>query len=206
MAKLRFTKGELKRQRDSLKQFQHYLPTLQLKKQQIQLEIIRIHNKLSDQLQKIDSTRLEINAWVGLLTEKPKEFDAWIKPKQIIVKTINIASVDIPVFVRVEFEDIEYDLFKTTLWTDAALEEIQNLVILIEEARIMKTQERLLKEELRITTQRVNLLEKIKIPECKDNIRLIRIYLGDQQTNAVGRSKLAKNKIEKATTAEEALV
>ncbi|MBU1147018.1 MAG: hypothetical protein KKD11_01570, partial [Candidatus Omnitrophica bacterium] len=47
-----------------------------------------------------------------------------------------------------------------------------------------------------IATQRVNLFEKIKIPACKENIRLIRIYLGDQQTNAVGRSKIAKKKIE----------
>ena len=40
MAKIKLTKGELKRQRDSLKQFQHYLPTLQLKKQQLQMKIL----------------------------------------------------------------------------------------------------------------------------------------------------------------------
>jgi len=177
---------------------------LQLKKQQIQLEIIRIHSKLFEQLKKIDSTKLKIKNWVGLLTQRPGDFGAWVKPKQIIVKTINIASVDIPVFERAEFEEVDYDLFAIPIWVDRAVEKIQNLVILIEEVRIIKTQEKLLKEELRITTQRVNLLEKVKIPECKDNIRLIRIYLGDQQTNAVGRSKLAKNKIEKAT-AEEVL-
>ena len=41
MAKIKLTKGELKRQRDGLKQFQRYLPTLQLKKQQLQLEILQ---------------------------------------------------------------------------------------------------------------------------------------------------------------------
>ncbi len=66
----------------------------------------------------------------------------------------------------------------------------------LEEEKIIKQQLRILEHELRIATQRVNLFEKIKIPECKENIRLIRIYLGDQQTNAVGRSKIAKNKIE----------
>ena len=39
MAKIKFTKTELKRQRDQLKQFTRFLPTLQLKKQQLQLEI-----------------------------------------------------------------------------------------------------------------------------------------------------------------------
>ena len=62
-----------------------------------------------------------------------------------------------------------------------------------------------LEQELRITTQRVNLFEKIKIPECQDNIRVIRIYLGDQQANAVGVGKVAKKKIEEKAF-EEVLV
>jgi V/A-type H+-transporting ATPase subunit D len=49
---------------------------------------------------------------------------------------------------------------------------------------------------LRIVTQRVNLFEKVKIPESKENIRRINIYIGDQQTNSVGRSKIAKKKCE----------
>jgi len=48
--------------------------------------------------------------------------------------------------------------------------------------------------------QRVNLFEKIKIPEAKNAIRVIRIKLGDDMTSAVGRSKIAKTKLV-ATTA-----
>ena len=39
MAKIKFTKTELKAQQDSLKQFVRFLPTLQLKKQQLQMEV-----------------------------------------------------------------------------------------------------------------------------------------------------------------------
>ena len=60
----------------------------------------------------------------------------------------------------------------------------------------------MLKQELRVTTQRVNLFEKVKIPECLENIRRIRIYLGDQQANAVGISKVAKKKIEAVNMSE----
>jgi V/A-type H+-transporting ATPase subunit D len=63
------------------------------------------------------------------------------------------------------------------------------------EVRILKEQHRLLSEELRVTTQRVNLFEKVKIPETKESIRMIRIYLGDQQTAAVVRGKIAKSAI-----------
>ena len=54
----------------------------------------------------------------------------------------------------------------------------------------------LLEQELRSTAQRVNLFEKVKIPEAKENIRVIGIYLGDQQTSAVVRGKIAKKKLQ----------
>ena len=52
----------------------------------------------------------------------------------------------------------------------------------------------MLSAELRTTSQRVNLFEKVKIPECKENIRKIGIMLGDLDTSAVARSKIAKKK------------
>jgi V/A-type H+-transporting ATPase subunit D len=48
---------------------------------------------------------------------------------------------------------------------------------------------------LRTTTQRVNLFEKKLIPELRENIRRIKIFLGDDETAAVGRAKLAKGKL-----------
>ena len=67
----------------------------------------------------------------------------------------------------------------------------------------MQEQYDLIANELRVTTQRVNLFEKVKIPECSENIRVIQIYLGDQQTAAVGRSKIAKRKMQTAADNEE---
>ena len=201
MAKIRFTKGELKRQRDALKQFEHYLPFLQLKKQQLQLEIGRVHRDISLKVREIDNLEAEIDEWSGLLNEGTEEIGKWIKEGNVVTSSTNIAGVDIPVFERIDFEIPEYDLFTTPLWIDNAIETIRKLVVFLEEEKIMKKQLKILRHELRITTQRVNLFEKIKIPESKENIRLIRIYLGDQQTNAVGRSKIAKRKIEETVLA-----
>ena len=53
-------------------------------------------------------------------------------------------------------------------------------------------------EELKQTSQRVNLFEKVKIPEAIENIRVIEVYLGDQQTAAVVRGKIAKKKLTEA--------
>jgi len=205
MSKIKFTKGELKKQRDSLKQFSHYLPILQLKKQQLQMEIQRIHAKLALKLQERDNLENEISEWAHLLNEDGDYVSKWMKPKEIITASLNIAGIDIPVFERMDFEETEYDLFLTPLWVDVAIEKIRSLVISLEQGKILKKQIEILQKELRITTQRVNLFEKVKIPESRENIRLIKIYLGDQQTNAVGRSKLAKQKIEKMVL-EEAML
>ena len=64
------------------------------------------------------------------------------------------------------------------------------------EMAIIARQRDLLADELRLTTQRVNLFEKVKIPETRADIKRIGIYLGDQQTAQVVRGKISKKKVE----------
>jgi len=197
MPKLKFTKGELKRQRDALKRFERYLPVLQLKKQQMQLEIQRVHKILSQKMEELGALKKKISKWAGLLEEPGDYVSRWIIPESIKTSIFNIAGVDIPVFEGAEFKDAEYDLFLTPLWVDMAIAELRKLTALLEEKKVLSRQLQILSDELRTTNQRVNLFEKVKIPECSENIRRIRIYLGDQQAGAVGRSKIAKKKIER---------
>ena len=79
------------------------------------------------------------------------------------------------------------------------------MVSLREAIKVIEQGISILKHELRITTQRVNLFEKVKIPGAKEAIRSIKIYISDQMANAVGRSKIAKNKIEEADFEEVAV-
>ena len=196
MGKIKLTKGELKRQRDALTQYKRYLPTLQLKKQQLQMEILNENRKLEEQKRKEKEKRAHIETWAGLLSDPGTDIRKWALPKNVMKNNKNIAGVELPVFKSVEFEKAAYDLFLVPLWVDKAIEELRNLVSLAEEINIIKEGVDLLSQELRVTAQRVNLFEKIKIPEAQEAIRLIKIYLGDQTTNAVGRSKIAKKKIE----------
>ena len=194
--KFKLTKGELKRQRDALRQYQRYLPTLQLKKQQLQMEILRQASIVEEKRQNESARRKAIEVWAGLLTDQAVDLKPGILPRRILTSLKNIAGIDLPVFEGVEFQADDYDLFITPLWADAAIEEFRKLVWLRQELKVLEKAIEVLRQELRITTQRVNLFEKIKIPEASEGIRQIKIYLGDQMTNAVGRSKIAKRKIE----------
>jgi len=204
MAKIKLTKGELKRQRDALKQFQRYLPTLQLKKQQLQLEILQQDLILEERKQSLFKKKQAIDLWIGLLIDTAVDLRPFLLPRKIITHPKNIAGTDISVFDGIEFDPAEYDLFVTPLWIDAAIEAFKAAIILSQEISVVEQGIAILRQELRVTTQRVNLFEKVKIPEAEENIRLIKIYIGDQMANAVGRCKIAKRKIEELVLAGDA--
>ena len=197
MANIKLTKNEQKKQKDALKRYERYLPTLVLKKQQLQMVIRQVEAQERRKRHDKEAVKSEIDRWVAVFGE-PAGLDELIGVEEVVTDTGNIAGVDIPVFKDIRFWETEYDLFKTPLWVDTALEELKKLVALEEESRILREQVELLNQELRITSQRVNLFEKVKIPETRENIRRIQIYLGDQQTAAVVRGKIAKKKLVEA--------
>jgi V/A-type H+/Na+-transporting ATPase subunit D len=197
MIKIKLTKGELKKQRDALRQYLRYLPTLQLKKQQLQMEIQHWHTIEQEKSRILNAKMHAAASWAGLLGEDPGIYiKQWLVPSQVVTVTRNIAGTDLPVFERAMFPEADYDLFLVPPWVDGAIESLQDFISGRQEAAVIGRAIAILKNELRITSQRVNLFEKVKIPESQEAIRRIKIYIGDQMANAVGRCKIAKRKIE----------
>ncbi len=193
MAKIKLTKNELKTQRDSMARFQRYLPTLQLKKQQLQMEMRGLDQLIREKQDEEQEARAQLSSWIQLYSE-PVDLAPYAQINQLLTSTGNIAGVNIPILDDLTFQDVPINLFETDPWTDEGVRVMKQLTRLRVERQIFEEQHRLLAAELRTTTQRVNLFEKVKIPEAKENIRVIRIFMGDQQTAAVARSKIAKGK------------
>ncbi len=194
MAKIKLSKTELKKQKDALKRFLRYLPTLILKKQQLQMELRKIEAYLEKKQKLYAEQNQALLQWIAVFGE-PVQLEQLAVVKTVETETNNVAGIDIPVFIRALFEETRYDLFTLPLWVDKALEVVKELSVLKFELDILHFQKLLLGEELRITSQRINLFEKVKIPDTRENIRVIQIYLGDQQIAAVVRGKISKNKI-----------
>ena len=202
MAKVKLTKNALKAERDSLKRYQRYLQTLLLKKQQLQMEMRTLQAKVMAKRDEEDALRKSIAGWIGLYAE-PIEWDKYISVKEIRQGEGNIAGVEIPLFDGVDFNVTIPDFFTTPAWLDEGIRSLQGLISLRLERRVLEKQYELLSDELRSTSQRVNLFEKVKIPEAKENIRTINIFLSDQQISGVARSKLAKGKANARVLAQE---
>ena len=194
MAKIKLTKTELKAQNDALKRFQRFLPMLQLKKQQLQGEIAGIVAKAERTRAKEAAVRGELDRWVGLFATDEALVAGMVKVKEVRTGEANIAGVAIPTFEAIETEVREIDAWATPAWIDNAVETTSQILSLQCERAIYEEQRRLVSAELELTSQRVNLFEKVKIPECKEAIRVIKIALGDEQTAAVTRGKIAKSR------------
>jgi len=198
MAKIKLSKSELKKQKDSLKMFQRYLPTLILKKQQLQQEIRITDIRFKELVAEKEKLEESFKTWIGVFGETGFFTVDILKISRIKTSEGNIAGVAIPVFEGVDFDAAVYDLASTPLWLDTAVECMKKALLLDMEAQIVEEQMKRLDRELRSTTQRVNLFEKVKIPEANGFIKKIQVYLGDQQTSAVVRGKIAKAGLERA--------
>jgi V/A-type H+-transporting ATPase subunit D len=196
--KLKYNKTALKAQRDARAKYEKFLPILQLKKMQLQIVIRQMEPLIESKTRELNETADQVRPWSRLLTDPSVDIGDYIGIEEVLTWTDNIAGVDVPEFKEVRFRDVPYSLFATPAWLDTAVSDLRGLVSLREEVRVLMLKEALIREELRITTQRCNLFEKKLIPELKENIRKIRIFLGDEETAAVGRAKLAKAKIQQS--------
>jgi V/A-type H+-transporting ATPase subunit D len=203
MAKVKLTKTELKAQSDALKRFQRFLPMLQLKKQQLQAELAAVTVRIEEVVAREEQERRALQPWVSLFSDQTVDLSELVTVNQIVTTTSNIAGVAIPVFQRLEATPATLDLFATPAWLDSAITLVTRILSLKAERNILKQQHELIALELNMTAQRVNLFEKVKIPACKENIRIIKIAIGDQQTASVTRGKIAKSRSKKEGSDEE---
>lgn len=193
---IKLTKNELRNQQTRLSQFQRYLPTLQLKKAMLQFEVTLAHMEIGRLKDEMTVIRHQVHPFSPFLLEKVSvNLFQYAEIVHVKKHYENVAGVEIPIFDRVIFREADYTLFDSPIWADKATEIVRELVILREKMNIAEEKKRALEKELRDVSIRVNLFEKILIPRAQENIKKVRIFLGDQQLASVAQAKVAKKKI-----------
>lgn len=192
---MKLTKTQLREEQTKLAQLEKYVPTLQLKKAMLQQEIIetvmakqKIENDffIVEELFKESSILLSDDRAVLLKTLSVEKIETHIE---------NIAGVEVPVFDSITFSKLSYNLFDTPAWFDLIVDKLKQKASLNAQMQVLEARKKLLEKEYKEVSIRLNLFEKVLIPRSKENIKKIKIYLGDQQLSAVCQSKMAKKKI-----------
>ena len=201
--KIKLTRPELKRHRDALTRFERYLPMLKLKQQQLQLTLRDVSAERRKARADAAAARTKFEPYSSVLADvSGVNVRELARPAEVKTSWRNVAGVNVPVFESVTFPAALYSLFATPVWVDGALADLRDVNAHVARARILQEQFDLLNRELTKIIQRVNLFEKVKIPESREAIRVIRIRLGDEMTAAVARAKIAKGKL---TTEDETI-
>lgn len=196
MAQIKLTKNELRDQQFKLGQLERYLPTLQLKKAMLQTEVNFAQIEIEQLTAEYDVIKERVAHFQSLLTgSDASSVFAAVAIDEVLKEYENIAGVDIPSLKAVIFHTPTYDLFDTPLWIDQGIEELRGLVMARQKILVVEEKKAALEKELREVSIRVNLFEKIMIPRTLENIKKIKVFLGDQQLAAVATSKVAKQKI-----------
>lgn len=196
MAEVKLTKTELRTQQVKADRLQKYLPTLQLKKALLQMEVNHAQNEIEAFRQEFSIVLERVSRYSPLFTDRSiSDFFSAVKIKQIDLVHENIAGLEVPSIEKVVYERASYSLFETPPWFESAIFGVKELITVRERIRVAEEKKGILEKELREVSVRVNLFEKILIPRTLSNIRKIKIFLGDQQLAAVSQAKVAKKKL-----------
>ncbi len=194
MAKMALNKSSLQKQREQLKLYQRVLPSLDLKRRQLSAELVRAQKTL----QRLETDEEELVATTGerlpMLAGAGIELDELVRLTTVELDEENRLGTRLPRLVQVHAEVRDYSLLTKPQWVDTLVERIRQtaevrLQLVVQRERVQR-----LNRAVRRITQRVNLFEKVLIPQNQENIRRIRIFLGDLERAQVVRSKIAKAK------------
>ena len=127
-----------------------------------------------------------------MLADGEMDLAGLVQVEEIDIQEENIVGVRLPRLAAVRCRVAEYAMLSRPHWVDMLVDQLEQMVKHNALVQVMVDRVRLLEAASRKVTQRTNLFEKILIPQARDNMRNIRIYLADADRASVVRSKITK--------------
>ena len=194
MAKLKFSKSAMQQERNQLKLYQKTLPSLDLKRRQLTIELARARQAHLEAQQAADQLEAGIGEQLPMLANPDIEVNDLVQMTDFELGEENVVGVRLPVLKSIHCTVAQYSLLAKPAWVDVLVERLKDSAELRTQVLVQAERVRILEVQEKRITQRVNLFEKILIPTARRNIQRIQIFLGDAERAAVVRSKLAKRK------------
>lgn len=194
MAKIAYNKSSLARQRDQLRLYERLLPSLDLKRRQLTVELTKARAELASEEARLAALPAEAATRLPMVANPEFELDGIVRVLAVHTREQNVVGVRLPVLHEIETETTSYSFLGRPHWFDDLVLELRAIARQVARTRIARERVALLERAVRRITQRVNLFGKVLIPEAKETIRRIRIFLADAERAAVVRSKIFKRK------------
>lgn len=186
-------KTSMQRLEKELKTRSEALPTLKAKETALRAEV----KKAKENLEKITKEREEI------LSAQEKNYKIWMEYPSILrvgnikIENRNVAGVKIPILEDIEYIVRDHSLYLQRAWIPGGTEVLKQLTKLTIEQRLMEKELEILYQARKKTTQKVNLYEKVQIPQFREAIGKIKRFLEDEENLSRAGQKIIKAKQER---------
>ncbi len=167
------------------------LPTLKNKESALRMEVKRARDMATEFDAKVKQQTAALDKFMRLWTE----FDAnLVTIKHVEMQTKKIAGVKIPIMGEIVFDYAEFSVFNRPKWYLDGISIIEKLAAITIEKQFYLRKMRILDAVRKKTTQKVNLYEKVQIPEYNDSIRKIKRFLEDEENLSKSGQKIMKKR------------
>ncbi|MBD3392283.1 MAG: V-type ATP synthase subunit D [Chitinivibrionales bacterium] len=196
--KVQYNKTFLQQVQKQLRIRVNALPTLQAKESALRLEVKKAKGEVTRIEDELEEARASVKHSFRLWTEFP---EGLLSVKNVEIDISRIAGVKTPVFKRTDFAMVDFSLFVNAGWVPEGVAMLKKTAALTIERAVAERKVEILEYARKKTTQKVNLYEKVQIPEFNEAILKIKRFLEDEENLAKSSQKILKERMAAAEAA-----
>ncbi len=193
--KFQFNKTALQQLKKELKIRERALPTLKAKETALRVEVKKAKTALKEAELLFKKQKKLMGEYGTLWGEFPTGL---LRVDDVVLHFRKIAGVKIPVLDEIKFSLGRESIFGLPAWFSAGIDTLKEATRLDIEIDIAKEKLAVLEYARKKTTQKVNLYEKVQIPEYNEALRKIKRFMEDQENLEKSSQKILKNKLAEA--------
>lgn len=166
------------------------LPVLLRKETALRQVIKELKDEVANQRSRTEKLYRRLQTWEDIWND----FTPLVQVEEIITERENVAGTRVSRLKAITFRQTPFNPRYEPAWMPAAIEALRKYIE--QKIRLESLAEKLKTLELarKKTTQKVNLYEKVQIPEYEEAIRKIKRFLEDKENIATAAKKIAKNR------------
>ena len=194
MARLALNKSTLNKEGRKVKAYQKFVPALDLKRKQLLAARASAEQALVQQQHEMSQIEHQVKEQLSMLPNYEGRVDQLISIRSVEIEQVNLVGIRLPELKSLDVILEPYSCLGTEHWLDHLAKLLKQQVTLQVQQQLLHKKLECLNYGLQKTTQRLNLFDKVLIPQSRQNIRKIQIALADAERAGVVRAKIAKRK------------
>lgn len=171
---------------------QKALPILKNKEMALRMVVV----KLMGEQEEISLLKEQLKARESHYKALWREFPKILLMDEVETFSKKIIGVKIPEIKEITFKIADVSWWNMPAWVPGGISLMKEVITLNLKADILKQQIRILDLARKKTTQKVNLYEKVQIPEYEDAIMKIKRFLEDKENISKAAQKIVKKRKE----------